>query len=149
METKKIVIIGDANVGKTSFVRKLQGQEMPLNHAPTLGVEVIPIRRNETCFNVWDCSGSYRLRGLGDGYWVKADGAIIMADCSNSETILTIESWRTQLRRIIEDKPIIVVLNKCEILSKEQRDLLEKVLPDVIFISCKENVNIEKVLNSF
>ena len=154
METKKIVLVGETNVGKSSFVRKLEGKEILNDHVPTLGVEVIPIRRSlsqyvHKVFNIWDCAGDQRFEGLRDGYWVQADGAIIMVDCENSKTILTIEIWRTQLQRMIENKPIVVVLNKCEILTQAQRGALENALPDVVFISCRNNINIEEVLNKF
>ena len=153
METKKIVLVGDANVGKTSFVKKLEGLAIPENRIATLGVEVDPIRRifeNQTkCFNIWDCAGEERYSGLGDGYYVESDGAIIMAECNNSTSITNIESWRTKLRRVIGDKPIVVVLNKCDFLSFEQLSSLQQSLPNVIFISCVTNMNIEEVLKRF
>jgi GTP-binding nuclear protein Ran len=150
METKKIVLVGDANVGKTSFVRKLGGKTI-FDDETTLGVEVTPIRRsigeNQVCYNIWDCAGVQRFRGLGDGYWVQANCAIIMAECENSRSIFSIENWRTQLQRMIGDKPIIVVFNKCELLTQEQKEVLERDFPNAIFISCKNNINIENVLN--
>ena len=45
METKKIVLIGDAKVGKTTFVRLLLGNAFRNVYTATLGVEVFPIRR--------------------------------------------------------------------------------------------------------
>ena len=65
METKKIVLIGDSQVGKTTFVKMLMGKPYSNEYKTTLGVEVHPIRRGTKCYNVWDCGGDDRYRGLG------------------------------------------------------------------------------------
>lgn len=72
-----------------------------------------------------------------------------MAECVNSETVLSIESWHSQLQRIIGNKPILAVLNKCEILDSRERIALEDSLLDVVFISSKEDINVEEVLKNF
>jgi len=147
-QTLKIVLVGEENVGKTSFVEKLLGNEIPLNYTPTLGVEVNPIRRNNKCYNIWDCSGNERFKGLGDGYYVQAQGAIIMCDSLNINSINKIENKRKELKRM-GDFPIVYVLNKVDLMSQEERKELENKFNDVVFISCKDNININKVLDKF
>ncbi len=65
MNTQKIVLIGDAKVGKTTFINLLQKNDYKDSYTPTLGVEVNPILRANKCFNIWDCTGSDKYRGLG------------------------------------------------------------------------------------
>ena len=148
METLKIVLVGDANVGKTSFVKKLLGEEVPVARTPTLGVEVDPIRQNGKHYNIWDCAGEERYSGLGDGYYVQAQGAIIMCDCMNSESITHIERYASSLRKF-GNFPIVIVLNKCELLNDHDRNILSKALSDVIFISCANGMNVNEVLKKF
>lgn len=142
MNTLKIVLIGDTKVGKTTFLNLLQGNVYDEYHVPTLGVEVQPILRGNKCFNVWDCSGDDRFRGLGDGYYIQAQGAIVMCDSTNIESIKNIEKWSKEFKRVAGDVPIVYVLNK----SEEPSEFWDKRF---IRISCKTNTNIEEVLNRF
>jgi GTPase SAR1 family protein len=79
----KIVLIGPPGVGKTNMVRTLKG-EGGQPYTPTLGVDVHPIRVQGTnvCFNVWDCAGDPRFRGLGQGYFIASHACVVMFDPS-------------------------------------------------------------------
>ena len=144
METMKIVLIGDGQVGKTTFVNMLKGNPFSNHYTPTLGVEVDPIRRGTKCYNIWDCAGLEMYGGLRDGYWIQAKGAIIMCDPNNLESVKHVEKWNNEFKRIIDnDVPIVYVINKSEMLPKEFQD------NRFVKISCKNNENLEKVLSSF
>ena len=143
METKKIVLIGDANVGKSTFVNLLKGEGFSNDYKPTLGVEVDPIRRGNKCFNIWDCSGN-QYRGLGDGYYLKAQGAIVMCDPTHLKSIDNVAKWAHEFKRMVgENVPIVYVMNKSELIPKDwDRE-------GFVEISCKNNENLEKVLSFF
>ena len=78
----KIVLIGDTNTGKTTFLNKLVGNNK--NAVQTLGVDVTPFdlhfNNDKIRINFWDCAGDQKFRGLGDGYYIGANGAIIFTD---------------------------------------------------------------------
>ena len=80
MNTYKIVIIGDAQTGKTSYLRRLLTGEYTKKYTPTLGVDVHPLifhtNHGTITFNVWDVAGNEKFRGLGDGYYIGAKGAL-------------------------------------------------------------------------
>lgn len=84
--TFKVVVIGAAGVGKTTFVRRLRGLEFRPNYLATIGVEAHPIKFNvkhedestEICLNFWDCAGQSKFAGLGDGYYIGADLGILI-----------------------------------------------------------------------
>ena len=145
METKKIVLIGDSMVGKTTFVALLLGNVFKHEYNPTLGVEVNPIRRGNKCYNIWDCNGGNgNFRGLGDGYWLQAQGAIVMCDPTNLESINNVEKWKNDFKRLVgNDIPIVYVINKSELLPNGFQD------DRFVMISCKHNENIEEVLKHF
>jgi GTP-binding nuclear protein Ran len=146
----KIVLVGDAKVGKTTFVNILKGENFKEEYIATLGVEVSPLRRENKILNVWDCAGDERFRGLGDGYYIQTQGAIIMCDCENHVSILNILKWEKDLIRAIGDKPILVILNKSENLDEdEKRKINETLQRKTLFISCKEKINIENIFQFF
>ena len=144
METKKIVLIGDAKVGKTTFVELLKNGSFKNDYIPTLGVEVNPIRRGTKCYNIWDCAGDERFGGLRDGYWVEAQGAIVMCDPTNIKSIQNVEKWTKEFKRKVGDNvPIVYVINKSDLLPKDFKN------NKFVMISCKNKEDIEEVLNYF
>lgn len=81
METYKIVLIGEQNTGKSTYVHRIRTGEYKKTYAATLGVEVHPIKVNTTVgmmtLNFWDCAGKPEFEGLGEGYYIGADGFLI------------------------------------------------------------------------
>lgn len=144
MNTKKIILVGDAAVGKSTFVKLLKEENFVQDYVPTLGVEVSSIRISGKCFNIWDCAGDERYGGLRDGYWVQAKGAIVMCDPTNLESIAHVEGWVKNVRRMVGNNvPIVLVINKSDMLPEDFND------PRFINISCKNKENIKKVLKCF
>lgn len=144
MNTQKIVLIGDGQVGKTTFVNMLMEKHYSINYKATLGVEVHPIRRGDKCYNIWDCAGQEKFGGLRDGYFIQAQGAIVMCDPSNLESVLHVEKWANEFKRVVgEDVPIVYVINKCEMLPNGFQD------DRYVKISCKNNENLGEVLTHF
>lgn len=145
--TLKIVVVGETMCGKTSFIHRLNNR-LIFHHSPTLGVEVDLVQVNNRIFNMWDCAGDERFTGLGDGYYFNSEGAIIMCSADSPTSILKIESLTRDLKRV-GDFPIVVVVNKCELLSNEQLLALSQSQPDFIFISCLNDINLSKVFERF
>lgn len=112
METKKVVLVGDAMVGKTSLVRYALTGELTNLYEATLGVEVHPIvwdsHRGLRRFNVWDCAGNPRFGGLRDGYYVQADIAIVMYD---NIGLNSNEDWISLVGGVCPDIPIVKCVN--------------------------------------
>jgi len=115
----KISLAGDGAVGKTSWVHRLCTGKFKNRHVPTLGVEVHSV--NYRCtdgtsveFDIWDCAGTDKYVGLGEGYYIGSDGAIIMCDLTNGDSCATSASWYHNIKRICSDIPVVVSGNKCE-----------------------------------
>jgi small GTP-binding protein len=118
----KVILVGDSQVGKSCFRKRLMGESFDQNYIPTLGVEVVPIQTPDVTFNIWDCSGNPCFRGLGDGYYLGSQLAIIMCDPNTS--LEKLEKWRQDVRRVI-DIPYIVVMNKCETINYDTCKIVE------------------------
>ena len=113
--THKIVLVGNSQVGKTSWVHRLLDNSFKTSYTPTVGVEVHPIvlqcNKKNVCFNVWDISGEEKYGGLAQGYLVASEGAIIMIDSNDRNHGKTIAKWMAFLPKNI---PIVVVENVTE-----------------------------------
>jgi GTP-binding nuclear protein Ran len=81
----KIVIAGDKQTGKSTYLGKLLNGKFKATYSPTLGVEVKPINfttitkdtLETVTLNIWDTAGDDEYGGLRDGYYVMADAAIL------------------------------------------------------------------------
>jgi len=142
--TFKVVIAGNGGVGKTSILKKMMNNKFERKYIPTLGVEVHPVRFNTNygpiCFNIWDVAGDPKFSGLGDGYFIKSDGAILVYD--NNETFQNTESWANMIKRMsAEDIPMVLVRNKTDINTPQEG---EAYMFSPIYVSAETGKNIKE-----
>jgi len=68
----KVLLIGDAATGKTSFVRRHLSGAFERKYLVTIGAEVSPLlfhtTRGPIMLNVWDTAGQEKFGGLRDVY---------------------------------------------------------------------------------
>lgn len=110
----KVVLVGDGGVGKTAFMKKLKTRKFEEKHRPTIGVAVHPHGN----FSIWDCAGTEKYRGLQDGYFIHANLAIVMYDCSDEASFKNVPGWIAEVRRVCEKIPILIVGNKSDLGCK-------------------------------
>lgn len=85
----KIAILGNTNLGKTTFCKRLiNNSNNYLSIVNTLGVDVSPYpysyNNRHIRLNLWDCAGDDRYKGLREDYWIGSNGAIIFKDNLNN-----------------------------------------------------------------
>ena len=118
----KLIVAGDAGVGKTAWVRRLLTGEFPLRYIPTLGVEVSGVdfetNKGPVRFNIWDMAGQSKFAGLGDGYYIQGEAAIVMFDVTARITYRHTPNWLIDIRRVCPDIPICLVGNKCDVIDR-------------------------------
>lgn len=120
----KIVLVGDGGVGKTTYLNQLLFEEFRQEYRPTMGAEVLPVVINTTMgkiqLNIWDCAGQEQFCGLKDGYYLQADGGIIMVDDRKISLNRVAQNAR-DIRRMATDAPVVMVVNKMEVLDHKTR----------------------------
>lgn len=97
----KFLIIGDANVGKTSFCKRMAGDEIDFYYNETIGVEF------STCFTkipgkliksqLWDVSGKRIFAPVIKNYFKGIIGIILVYDISNKESFENINYWLSEI----------------------------------------------------
>lgn len=149
----KIVVVGDAKVGKSTYVKRLCTSQFEKNYVATLGVEVHLVRLKtnygEIVFNIWDCAGNDRYRGLSDGYYIYANGCIIMHDITNPSTKENIgNKWLPEVRRVFNNNPTPYNVEELEgkmpiVICGTKKDIENPQIGDCS-ISSKTNENLYK-----
>lgn len=144
MATFKCVLIGDAKVGKTTFLKKLLTEEYNSEYKPTLGLEVHPLNfrttGGEIIFNIWDTAGKKKFAGLDDGYYIQADCAIIML---NPKRIWRLAYWYRKLKRVCEKPiPIIIALTKIDKAKYIPEKMKNNQIRDFLSLLAIPNYNV-------
>lgn len=122
MFSKKIVLLGDTAVGKTSLCARLVNNTFDNFNEPTIGAafQTKTIESGDIShrLEIWDTAGQERYKALAPMYYRGATAAIIVYDVTNEESFKGAKFWVEELRR--RGKPNVVI-----ILVGNKYDLLE------------------------
>ena len=134
---KKIVLLGDSAVGKTSLIRRFVFDQFEDSYIATIGSkvtmkEVYLGRRVSTpklTFMIWDIIGREGYHGLHAKTFVGVHGAILVTDITRRETLNSLEKyWVPFLFKVVENVPLVFVCNKTDLTDDfafDPDDLME------------------------
>ena len=148
MIRKKILLLGDFSVGKTSLVRRYVDGAFDDKYLTTIGVKIskkmFNIEGLESEMLIWDVEGSTPRKKISLGYYKGASGAIFVADISRRETVKNLEAHKEIFLNENPDAKFVVAYNKSDKLSEIAKENIE--LDDEIFLtSAKEDSNVEEL----
>ena len=156
----KILILGDSNVGKTSFITRYVEDNFSDTTFQTIGQETYNkelIRNNQNIIlQIYDTCGQERFQSISKNYYKVADGIILLYDITNISSFDSIKNWIQSLNNNSDLSKIelIVVANKFDLfqkqnmVSEEMKENLEKNFQlEIIEASAKINKNVEESFN--
>jgi len=122
---KKVCLLGDYAVGKTSLVRRFVYNLFDDKYISTIGVKVsrktLLTRRNdqivELALMLWDLAGSEEFDRVRVSYLRGAEGAILVCDLTRPETLTSLRRYADEMRMINPEARLVLAANK--------RDLVE------------------------
>jgi small GTP-binding protein len=123
--SKKICLVGDFGVGKTSLVRRFVDGSFSDLYLTTVGVKIsrklVQLDRPLESIQllIWDLEGSSKFKGISATHLQGASGAIIVADLSRIETVKNIEDHIITFLTINPKGSIIIALNKTDLVASE------------------------------
>jgi len=123
----KIIFVGDAGVGKTTIINRINDNEFQSAYDATIGVDFWPkkinFRGNEITLQIWDTAGQERYRGLIPSYVRNSSIVFIVFDITNRKTFESIPKW-IELIKSIEKNILVLIGNKDDL--EEKREVEEK-----------------------
>ncbi|KJZ69088.1 GTP-binding nuclear protein GSP1 [Hirsutella minnesotensis 3608] len=148
----KLVLVGDAGSGKTTFVRRHLTGEFEKKYIATLGAEVHPLgfstNRGNIIFDVWDTAGQESFGQLRDGYYTNGQCGIIMFDVTARITYTNVPNWHRDLVRVCENIPVVLCGNKVDVRERKVKarsiTFHRKKNLQYYDMSAKSNYNFEK-----
>ena len=152
----KIIIIGDAAVGKSNILTRFTRNEFSENTKSTVGVELgvkfIKVKGVNTKIQIWDTAGQERYRSITSSYYKGSHGCFIVYDITNETSFENVERWYEYVQREAgKNISIILVGNKCDLenerkISKEKGQEKAKNLKCAFYeTSALSGVNISQI----
>ena len=152
----KILIIGNASVGKTSLLRRYVNGMFDESTIMTVGVDFFTKEINydnaHCLLQLWDLGGQERFRYLLDNFVMGARGALLLFDLTRMPIIEDILEWVNIARLHDMNLPIILIGTKLDledIIAVEDEDALniKNTFNMIEFIktSAKTGYNVEEV----
>ncbi|XP_067655761.1 ras and EF-hand domain-containing protein homolog isoform X4 [Haliotis asinina] len=122
----KVVLAGDAAVGKSSFIMRLCKGKFVNNLSSTLGVDfqtkVIEVDGRTIALQLWDTAGQERFRSIAKSYFRRADGVLLLYDCTYERSFLNVRDWVEAVEDGAMKKiPIMFCANKTDIRDEMQQ----------------------------
>mmetsp|Transcript_48297 Transcript_48297/g.103568 ORF Transcript_48297/g.103568 Transcript_48297/m.103568 type:complete len:212 (-) Transcript_48297:84-719(-) len=121
----KVVLVGDATVGKTHLLHRYMRGTVPKAPTATIGVEfatrIVPLAvGGNVKAQIWDTAGQERYRAITSTHYRRAVGALLVYDVTKQSTFQNCQKWMEELRQNAEpDIVIMLVGNKVDIAEKE------------------------------
>ncbi|XP_035211848.1 ras and EF-hand domain-containing protein-like [Stegodyphus dumicola] len=96
-QTFKVIFVGDAGVGKSSFALRISKGVFVRHMSSTLGIDflmrTIRVDGRNVAVQLWDTAGQERFRSITKSYFRKADGVMLLYDCTCEHSFLNVRQW--------------------------------------------------------
>ena len=148
----KILILGNAGVGKTTTTVRFAHSLFSSEYKPTLGVNIVRndywIDNDLVHFQIWDLAGQDRWATMRKIYYSGAQGALLLFDVTRPDSFNDLNKWYKEINSYTKNIPVIIVANKVDLenlrhISTEQgKKKAEELNYKYIETSAKTSANI-------
>lgn len=127
----KVLIVGDANCGKSKLVRRFSASTFDDDYKPTVGVvleqKYFEVLENGYNVGLWDVPGEEKFRQIFQSYYKNANVIVVVFDLTRPSTLLGAARWmREALAANMSSDPLrFLVGTKSDLLSKRALESLE------------------------
>jgi len=84
-------------------------------------IKIIDINGKSVKLQIWDITGQERFRNINSSYYKNAEGAILIYDITNLQSLESLNSWLVDIEKNVSiDTYKILVGNKCDMESKRK-----------------------------
>lgn len=161
---KKVCLLGDPGVGKTSLVRRFVLDQFDDHYLTTIGAKVtkktnvMDIAEHDLRVHlnlmIWDVAGHKEYRQFHEMYLRGMEGVMSVADLTRASTFEGLKSSLAMVKQNSGAVPVVFLLNKCDLADPASKDLHDietfagaKMIP-VLPTSAKTGQNVEKAFDS-
>ena len=123
----KLIIIGDASVGKSCLLLRFIDNKFRKNHELTIGVEfgakIININNDNNIpikLQIWDTAGQESFKSITRCYYRGSIGALLVFDINNKNTFEKLKFWINEIHLNADSNiTILLIGNKNDLVNRE------------------------------
>lgn len=151
----KVLLLGDAGVGKTSLMWRFSDDVFNQTYISTIGIDLklrtIDVEGKKVRLQVWDTAGQERFHAISVSYYRTAVGIMLVYDITRRRSFENIAKWLRNIdEHAQEDVVKLLIGNKCDMqqprdVKREEGEMLADEYDMSFFeTSAKENESIDE-----
>ena len=125
----RLILVGDAGVGKTSLIIKYADKDFPENYRTTIGIDfkIKTINRKgyKIKMQILDTAGQERFRSIAKSYFKNIDGIFLVFDLTDQSSYDNLKSWIKDIQEEAdnsEELKIILLGNKSDLKHQKLKE---------------------------
>ncbi len=119
---RKICLLGDFGVGKTSLVSRFIRNTFSERYMTTVGVKVdskeVEVGAEAVKLVIWDIAGKSALDALNQIYLRGASGIMLVADGTREPTLRSALYLLMQAKSLLQDPAAVLLVNKIDLIDR-------------------------------
>jgi len=150
----KLVLIGDASVGKTALLHRFADDSFDDNYISTVGVDfrfrTVTLDNKLVKLQIWDTAGQERFRQITSAYYRGAHGVILVYDITESSSFEHVQDWLDEVHKSAGSTVTkLIVGNKADLVESRQveeataQNYAERLQSSFIETSAKTAANVD------
>ena len=151
---KKILLLGDKEVGKTSLIRRYVLDLHDDQYIQTFGAKVsrkfLDLKDVSLWLVIWDVLG--QKTQFHSIYYAGANGALLVCDMTRPETLEHLKHWAADLREVCGEIPMIILGIKSDLEMKidplELEELAASLGCSAMLTSIKTGQNVQEAFQA-
>lgn len=155
---KKVIILGDSGVGKTSLMNQYVHHRFSTAYKATIGADFLTkdcvLEDGKTLtLQIWDTAGQERFQSLGVAFYRGSDVCVIVFDVGNAKSFENVGNWMEEFLAQASPRdprafPFVVLGNKVDssrvVEEQEAREWCTARNVRYFETSAKEDVQVEE-----
>jgi len=143
----KVILAGEAGVGKTSLRRSYLGEGFVTEHLQTIGADFASLNKKiqdySVLFQIWDIAGQDIFENVRMMYYKGALGALMVFDATKLSTLKVLDKWVKELEKGTERGlvPFSIIGNKMDLISKTTREKIRTQVKSLVSEMNKKYAN--------
>jgi len=123
--SKKIVLVGDPAVGKTSLIRRFVIDKFDDKYIVTIGTKTSRKQMEmkyepqqlaiTLTLNIWDIIGQKEMKKLHTLYFKGSEGVIVVCDMTRADTLASVAEWLNGVYECCGKVPGVLACNKADL----------------------------------
>jgi len=119
---KKVCLVGDFSVGKTSLAQQFVNQVFSEKYLTTVGVKIdtkeMSVDDKDLKMVIWDVAGRDSLSPLNANYLIGAAGFLLVVDGTRHDTVQSAQTLVDTVINKVGNVPFVVLVNKNDLQDK-------------------------------